>query len=192
MTTFDSNPVALWEAQVLAWATPYTSPALLASGRDPSSRQLATVSVHSLHSIADLPHLLTSRDVRLAWGSRLAVLSCEENEVAVYALKGSVLLFDGRLVPGEDRRFSACGMSLSGDGELLAAVTGCKPADSHSLLRAAWCDFHLAVIHLASGHMLEAPLSMRSPATVAWSQDCTAILVSDFDASARELVSLTP
>ena len=190
---FDSSPVALGKTTVLAWRTPYTGFVLLAW----RERKLAIVSVHSLHSFTELPHLLASPGTQLAWGTRLAMLSCEANLLTLYSLEGSTLVYEHGLSPAGTRQFSAFAFSLSGDGQLLATVTGFELVTQQSSVNwGAMTACHLAVTHLASGSMKEHPLIclpdplLLSLATVRWSQDCTAVLVCDGNGPARELIRL--
>ena len=170
----------------IAWATPSPARLLVGSLDQPASVFMldGQQTVQGLSLQHDAQHL---SEAIAAWGSRLCLYNRKQETgyevMELYSMQDSQLVLDSTLSLS-GRRFVGGQLHLTADGELCAALTAAPAEGAYSRTRLLDRPC-LALIHLASGSLREYPLhadladttsvwSMR----VAWSPDCTFVLVA--------------
>ena len=167
----------------LAWATPCMGQAALLLHSNGSEGYLKLVQQQQLVQRVFGAGALDSEVCNAAWGCRL-VLQANRTQLHLYSLSGGSLTWERGVTPQPGREYTQHPLTLSANGALCALVTGARRKDSQQLLD------HLGILHLASGCLREYSLSgryMASTVKVRWSQDCSAVMVTDVTGSHRRV-----
>ena len=172
-----------------AWATPASDCLILDPHEELSGAVVGIVRLGDL-SAAPVVMRTTSRDVCVAWGSRVVVLDVANWALQLHCVQGAGCLALEQTVSLQPASVLTGGPAVSWDGELCATVT-IDSAGNH----------RLDIVHLVSAQLLRLPLapmpqvawhlgpSLRS-SPLTWAADCTSLLVSDVWGQQRQLVRL--
>ena len=138
----------------LAWATPFSGLAVaLLHAYDQDGYKLYVSSQRQIELGTTITQAVDAEFCRLAWGSKLAVLATS-TQLHVYALRDHSRTWERTVSPERGRVYACRALALSANRALGALVTGTDTGRFQQHV-----GRHLAVLHLASGHLREYPLS---------------------------------